>query len=441
MKKYILTSIFLAFTFVSLPAKAFLLPLLVVASESAAAWAGGLSTAETIALSGSAAFHAALLAIEFTDSSAPAGSPPALTVNLSPVAPVSGVPAGWAAAAQNGGYPTPPTTAPTSETFYDGGFTSTVYSNLASACAGYAQGFAKSFPSSVVIGTPVGTHNCWVTKDGNNLTSTSGDSLYSGMTCPSGYAASGSNCNLSDATKVALPNDGTKAVPRVGDALTPSTRDTDPMPQNVTQPDANTIKYTNPSTGETVQVQINPTDHTGQITHTTPDPANAQTKVETFQLSAPDASGTGNGRQAVNVSGTGSNTYSGTGTSTGTTPIATGSGSANSGTGTGETWGSGPALTGAFDGLIDNVNKAPQSVPTVDVSWLPSLKPSASPVTCTPIPLSQNFTNGLLAGIHGEASLDICDKLDLMRQIMGWLFGVLTIFYIFRVFTRANQGA
>ena len=77
--------------------------------------------------------------------------------------------------------------------------------------------------------------------------------------------------------------------------------------------------------------------------------------------------------------------------------------------------------------------------PSVNFDWLPSLMPGAV-TTCQPLPLNFTFTHGLLAGIAGEGDIDICDKLDLLRQILGWLIGVTTVFYIFRVFVKSGKA-
>lgn len=87
-----------------------------------------------------------------------------------------------------------------------------------------------------------------------------------------------------------------------------------------------------------------------------------------------------------------------------------------------------------------NIEGLPSSVPAVDYSWLPSLMPGTVQA-CQPLPLDYSFNHGLLSGLSGVGNIDICDKLDLVRQILGYIFGVFTVFFIYRRFTRSNTGA
>lgn len=94
----------------------------------------------------------------------------------------------------------------------------------------------------------------------------------------------------------------------------------------------------------------------------------------------------------------------------------------------------------AFDGIKNTIDDLKnQSHHDINTSWLPSLLPGAS-VQCKPIPINVELSHGWLSGLKASSSVDICDKLDLLRQIMAYLFGIGTVIYIFRVFTRANAG-
>lgn len=100
---------------------------------------------------------------------------------------------------------------------------------------------------------------------------------------------------------------------------------------------------------------------------------------------------------------------------------------------------SGVDMSGTLDARIAAVSGVAASVPTVD--WMPSLLPGTGAVACVPIPIDGNITSGLLNGLTASTTLDICDKLDLLRQFFGYLFMIGASVYIFRVFTRSNSTA
>lgn len=98
------------------------------------------------------------------------------------------------------------------------------------------------------------------------------------------------------------------------------------------------------------------------------------------------------------------------------------------------------ALNASFNAINDNLTPKNENQPDIDFSWVPSLKPGTF-TACTPFTFSMNPTMGAASGLTGSGEIDICDKLDLARQILGWLLGVVTVFYIFRVFVSANKAA
>jgi hypothetical protein len=75
----------------------------------------------------------------------------------------------------------------------------------------------------------------------------------------------------------------------------------------------------------------------------------------------------------------------------------------------------------------------------VDASWLPSLKPGPV-VPCSSLQFAPSISHGPLAGLSGAVSVDWCDKLDVMREFLAWLFGVVTVFAIARLFFGSNAG-
>lgn len=86
---------------------------------------------------------------------------------------------------------------------------------------------------------------------------------------------------------------------------------------------------------------------------------------------------------------------------------------------------------------IDALNTAPA---TPSITWMPSLFPGNA-VVCTAMPIDGAVHGGLLDGLTGTASFDICDKVDIVRQILGYLLFVGTVVYIYRRFTQSNSGA
>lgn len=97
-----------------------------------------------------------------------------------------------------------------------------------------------------------------------------------------------------------------------------------------------------------------------------------------------------------------------------------------------------PPIIVALDGRPNQLTTLTANTPTVNL-WMPSLLPGAV-VACKPIPIGGTFTSGVLNGISGTASLDICDQLDQVRQLLGWLLSVFTVVHIFRLFMRSNSG-
>lgn len=98
------------------------------------------------------------------------------------------------------------------------------------------------------------------------------------------------------------------------------------------------------------------------------------------------------------------------------------------------------SLNASFDALNDNLTPKNQDQPQIDFSWLPSFLPGTF-TACSPFTFSMNPTMGAASGFVGSGEIDICDKLDLARQILGWLLGVVTVFFIFRVFVQSNKAA
>ena len=81
------------------------------------------------------------------------------------------------------------------------------------------------------------------------------------------------------------------------------------------------------------------------------------------------------------------------------------------------------------------------SLPTIGTDWLPSLMPGNA-TACAPLIFDFTLNNRIAGTLAApNIQLDICDKLDLVRAILGYMLGVWTVWYVWRRFTTANQGA
>lgn len=94
------------------------------------------------------------------------------------------------------------------------------------------------------------------------------------------------------------------------------------------------------------------------------------------------------------------------------------------------------ALT-AIDARSDALTDFADSGVDIDSAWLPSLKPGLQ-VQCSPLLLQPAISHGPAAGLGGTFELDICDKLSTVREIIAWLFGLFTVFYVWRKFVNSN---
>lgn len=142
------------------------------------------------------------------------------------------------------------------------------------------------------------------------------------------------------------------------------------------------------------------------------------------------------------------------------TGTGTGDGSAGGGTGSGGSCGgdgqpscavddSGFAEASVGTGLNDALTAMDGHAQAVDSvvdaelgfgwDWLPNLKPGL-PVACGPLLFEPAITHGPAAGLGGSFQLDICDKLNVVREMIAWLFGLFTVFYVWRKFVNANGG-
>jgi hypothetical protein len=80
-------------------------------------------------------------------------------------------------------------------------------------------------------------------------------------------------------------------------------------------------------------------------------------------------------------------------------------------------------------------------LPKVSWNWLPSLLPGQA-VACRSMPITFHYNSGFLPSVlTGSGDIDLCDKLQVVRDILGWFFGVFAVIYCWRCFINSNGGA
>lgn len=105
---------------------------------------------------------------------------------------------------------------------------------------------------------------------------------------------------------------------------------------------------------------------------------------------------------------------------------------------------SGPRNSEINDKLDQNktqLENSKDSLPTITGDWLPSLMPGNA-TSCQPLVFDFTLHNRITGTLSApNVQLDICDKLELVRSILGYMLGMWTVWYVWRRFTTVNQGA
>ena len=83
--------------------------------------------------------------------------------------------------------------------------------------------------------------------------------------------------------------------------------------------------------------------------------------------------------------------------------------------------------------LVENITS-----PDVGFNWLPSLLPGDA-VACHAIEFRGAVNVGEV-NLDSTTQLDLCPYLEIVRNILGWLFGVASVIYIWRRFAGARGG-
>jgi hypothetical protein len=102
-----------------------------------------------------------------------------------------------------------------------------------------------------------------------------------------------------------------------------------------------------------------------------------------------------------------------------------------------------PAKTQEINDQLDaqrtGLQNSKDSKPDINFSWLPSVLPGDA-VACQPLHFDFSVNNRVMGNIPASGDLDICSTLEFIRNLFGYLFGVITVFYVWRNFTTGNKG-
>lgn len=262
--------------------------------------------------------------------------------------------------------------------------------------------------------------------------------------CSPGYANQSGSCVLSDPSLVMKPSDSRCTIKRTGNSFDVDPRDPDCASGKIpatTAISSNVITMTK-ADGSTKAVTIN-ADGSSTITESRPNNSTNTTETNTTTLSAPDASG------AVKVTGQGSGVAPGTGTQVGSSAppvnvnfdksgLATESTAAGikssvdaikDGLDPGSADSSLSTQKSAFDSAMDGLTSMFASEPSRSLTGLDDDFSLGGylPAQCGCTPLTMTF--------HGHtASYDWCAPMAVFKDVLSWMFGMLTAVYVLSLF-------
>jgi hypothetical protein len=282
-------------------------------------------------------------------------------------------------------------------------------------------------------------HNCYMT-NGNVA---SGHQMQ--YLCPTGYTwqASPQHCSLTNPDAVEKPSDDVCQIQRQGNSFYDDPRDPDcdmsGQPGAPAWTNSGSEFSSSSSNGQTTQ-SINP-DGTGQITNKTYDYSSNTTTTTNIYTSAPSGGG------APQVTGTSSTVSSGIGSGESETPnqpvdldLPTDYARQNTleslradvadGIKLDET-GTPEGVEGAFDEAITKLDENIASLDDVtefEAVELPELLPSGG--SCTSI------SGEIMGNSFSIPGGDGCDRLEVLKGILAWAFGIMTAIYVFVLAAR-----
>ena len=78
----------------------------------------------------------------------------------------------------------------------------------------------------------------------------------------------------------------------------------------------------------------------------------------------------------------------------------------------------------------------------IKINGLQSTQPNFSDLFRPSLTFDFTVNNSVLGLLSApNVKLDICEHLDLVRSILGYMLGLYTVWYVWRRFSTANQGA
>jgi len=267
----------------------FMTPAVVSLSVFAILATGGMAaTPIGIAMSGSIALHAGIIAFAFDNVAPTSGNDAPLVVMLATKTPLPNIPGTWGNPVFPAFQAVPPST--------DAGFVALCYQFSGSFGTSCSADAATTFmavthttgyhSSTSATGTPVvspgGPYAC----DASNSCA---QAVTNSAHCTTaGYSVSGTTCILSNASLVIKPTDGKRSISRTGNILTADTQDTtDIMPTAITGSGTGTITMV--SSNGASQVITIAGDGTATIVDTQPNSDGLTSTKRSITLGAPDA--------------------------------------------------------------------------------------------------------------------------------------------------------
>lgn len=374
------------------------------------------------------------------DFSSPTVSGQTISVMLNPKTEMPKRPDTYSAAPAGQAQPTPPTQSPGPHNFYRAGGSALPWTDKATACSRegpyhYCEGYSYQ---------PYGA--CCRDTDGGNIGPLEQTTEYG---CDLGWTSNGSGSCI----PMAKPSDDHCTILRNGNSFTSDPLDPDcalvPTSGNVTiSGDASSITATRDD-GSKVEVRLQ-ADGTAVVIDTRQTADGMNTQRSTYSMSAPNPTTgavTVTGKKSETITGVGDlEGGGGSGTSTVTfdkSGLAT-EGTSNAikgvldnintklGAVSGDVTGSPSTMTGSREWTAE-LDKAKDGsmfggiIGTLLTGWgFASILPSAS---CTP-------SSSTVAGV--SITLNYCSAVDSIRQILGWIFYVVTSFVVFRIFTKVS---
>lgn len=393
--------------------------------------------------------------------SASASSAP-LTINLNPNVPLI-TPTGWTPPVAPATQATPPSTVAKSTVFYanNQNNTASYASDMDSACkiwettTGLPNYACKPGTCALFSGVSYGTcKNVRLTGASAGL---EGEvAINQAAICNAGYTASGSNCNLTNATQVIKPESNHDTIARSGNTFV---RDAQQNPKDNLPTTALTIASNvatlNSANGAKTTITIN-TDGTTTVVENKPNTTDSNTTSKTTTFSAPSSSGdvtvtgvtsqqlTGQGSlvgapttgsaqpldvSALNKEATQGQIKSNTDTmkaDIGTIKNAI-TNSANNPTDLATQKTDYDTIAQAHSDKIKSIGDGALDEHGVDKSFA---KPMIDSAVCSSLSMP----------VNGHTStIDFCNKTNAAKDILGWIFYALTAWGIFGIFTTKRE--